>query len=500
MTKKNDNTYTSSSLNRFTRRHFMHTTLGGAFILGLSSCDQVEDSVETYMGPEINELEFVTFNRQYHDISIDAATQFPHNAIRGGANSGITDPVAIAYRLQQLIDIADATTAEALIDNLLLAQENSITFIDYKGFIPNLEFANTNAGFLKSEAEFSIPDNAILSARVAMAASAFSGTPIADKAMLFLANQKEGYNFYLSGTSLAFPETGSALNSDIGEPKVEYFFSGYYTELAFVLSYFIGDSATIQDAQVGMDAWNALISAPGVPTAQHGDSFTALTTLTVPLAKNGSAYQYFQSLLALPTASISQSMSDALYNVLFSFLDAARFENLPGIYSGAPNAQGNFLSDNGLSRLTVPANATTSRESIATVDALAAALRLFPAESLERQAIRRWIGVFDATPGIKGASGLLKEHSMAFLFRSRRFLCSMQRIGRKKERRYGQKGREMHFASILIDCCFSKSREFGTRNALKAQQKSHFQRHSERSRGAFPQLDWESIEFIGSIN
>ncbi|MFK7846519.1 MAG: hypothetical protein AB8G77_14565 [Rhodothermales bacterium] len=406
MTKKNDNTYTSNSLNRFTRRHFMHTTLGGAFILGLSSCDQVEDSVETYMGPEINELEFVTFNRQYHDISIDAATQFPHNAIRGGANSGITDPVAIAYRLQQLIDIADATTAEALIDNLLVAQENSITFIDYKGFIPNLEFANTNAGFLKSEAEFSIPDNAILSARVAMAASAFSGTPIADKAMLFLANQKEGYNFYLSGTSLAFPETGSALNSDIGEPKVEYLFSGYYTELAFVLSYFIGDSATIQDPQVGMDAWNALISAPGIPTAQHGDSFTALTTLTVPLAKNGSAYQYFQSLLALPTASISQSMSDALYNVLFSFLDAARFENLPGIYSGAPNAQGNFLSDNGLSRLTVPANATTSRESIATVDALAAALRLFPAESLERQAIRRWIGVFDATPGIKGASGL----------------------------------------------------------------------------------------------
>ncbi len=385
----------------------MHTTLGGAFILGLTSCDQVEDSLETYAGPEINELDFVTFNRQYLDASVDARTQFPHNAIRNGANSGVTDPVSIAYRLQNLIDIADATTAEALIDNLLNAQENSITFVNYKGFIPNLEFASNNAGFLKSEAEFSIPDNAILSARVAMAASAFAGTPAADKAMLFLTNQKEGYNFYLSGTTLAFPETGSALNSDITEPTVEYLFSGYYTELAFVLSYFIGDSTTIQDAQVGLDAWDALISAPGIPTSQHGDSFTALTTLTVPLAKNGSAFQYFRPLLALPTSSISQSMADALYNVLFSYLDVARFENLPGIYSGAPNAQGNFLSDNGLSRLTVPANATTTRESLVTVDALAAALRLFPvADSVERQTLRRWIGVFDATTGIQGASGL----------------------------------------------------------------------------------------------
>ena len=101
-----------------------------------------------------------------------------------------------------------------------------------------------------------------------------------------------------------------------------------------------------------------------------------------------------------------QTLSDALYNVLFSFLDAARFENLPGIYSGAPNAQGNFLEDNGLSRLTVPGNAATSRESHATVDALAAAMRLFTADAPERQVIRRWMGVFNETPGIQGTAGL----------------------------------------------------------------------------------------------
>lgn len=398
--------YNISAPNKYSRRDFLHTTLGGALILGLTSCDQVEDSLEEYTGPEIAVADFLTFNQQYYAAAVDATTQFPHNAIRDGVLSGVTDPVSIAFRLQYLIDIADATAAETLIDNLLVAQENSIAFIDYRGFIPNLEFANTSDGFQKAEPTFRIPDNAVLSARVAMAASAFSGTALADKAMTFLANQKEGYNFYLSGTNTAFPVTGTALDGDFDTNTVDYFFGSYYTELAFVLSYFIGDSTTIQDPQVGIDAWNALIDGGGIPTDQHGDSFTALTTLTVPLAKNGGAAQYFQSLLALPSSSIPQTLADALYNVLFSFLDAARFENLPGVYSGAPNAQGNFLEDNGLSRLTVPGNAATSRESIATVDALAAAMRLFAADAPERQVLRRWIGVFNATPGIQGSAGL----------------------------------------------------------------------------------------------
>ena len=74
------------------------------------SCDQVEDSLENYTGPEIDELDFVAVNQVYLDIAIDSATQFPHNAIKDGALSGFTDPVSIAYKLQHLVDIADASS------------------------------------------------------------------------------------------------------------------------------------------------------------------------------------------------------------------------------------------------------------------------------------------------------------------------------------------------------------------------------------------------------
>lgn len=386
----------------------MQTTLGGAAMMGLLSCDTVEDGLEMYTGPEINELDFVAFNGQYINNAMDVKTGFPHNAIKNGALSGFTDPIAIAYRLQRLVDIGDEVGAELLLDNLLVAQENSISFIDYRGFIPRLEITGNTAGFTKADPDFRLADNAALSARVAMVANAFDGATVAAKAQTFLNNQKEGYNFYLNGngTGAGLPITGSALNADIDNNVVDLLFSDFYAEIAFVMSYFIGDSATIQDPQVGLDAWDALVGPQAIPTGQHGDSFTALTTLTVPLSKNGSGYQYFQPLLAIPTESIGQPLADALYNVLFSFLDAARFENLPGIYSGGPNAQGNFLSDNGLSRLAVTQNASTARESLLTVDALAAALRLFPTDSTERQTIRRWIGVFNETPGIQGTSGL----------------------------------------------------------------------------------------------
>ena len=391
-------------MGKYSRRKFIQTSLGAAALLGLTRCDQVEDPLESYNGPEINELDFVSFNQQYHNVAVDAATQFPHSAIRDGALSGATDPVSIAYRLQYLIDIADQTAADALMDSLLAAQENSSTFIDFRGFIPQLEFANNSNGFLKSDSEFNLADNAALSARVAMAANAFTATDIEAKALTFLANQKEGYNYYLSGETLALPITGSALNEEISTNKINLLFGECFAELAFVFSYFVGDSTTIQDPQVGIDAWDNLIR--NTPTSQHGDSFTSLITLSVPLSKNGSGYQYFHPLLAVPTSSISQTLSDALYNVLFSFLDAARAENLPGIYSGAPNIQGNFLEDNGLSRLTAPDTASSTRESIATVDALAAALRLFPEDSAERQNLRRWMGIFNETPGIQGTSGL----------------------------------------------------------------------------------------------
>ena len=375
--------------------------------MGLAGCDTTEDPFESYTGPEINEIDLIASNSAYYDLTLGSPTLFPNRSILNGLATNATDPSTIAYRLQYLIDQGDAISAETLMDNLLLAQENSVIFIDYRGFIPSLEFSDqTTTGFQKATSSYSIPENTALSARVAMAASAFAGTAIEDKAMQFLQNQKEGYNFFLSEDSLFLPVTGDALDSTINSTKIDLLFSDFYVELAFVLSYFIGDSTTVQDPQVGLDAWLALIGENSIPTSEHGDSFTGLINIPVPLSRNGSGYQYFHPLLALPMSSINTSLADALYNVLYSFLDAARFANLPGIFSGGPNSSGDFLDDNGLIRLTATGSQSSARESVATVDALVAALRLFPVDSVERQTLRRWIGLYNAVPNIQATGGL----------------------------------------------------------------------------------------------
>lgn len=387
------------------RRKFIKTALGGAAALGIVGCDTTEDPSESYTGPEIDETTLLTSNTGFYDIAVSSPTLFPNNSLINGAISNVTDPVSIAYHLQYLIDLGDSATVETILDNLLLAQENAVSFIDYRGFIPNLEFANISGGVSKQSPEFSIPENAALSARVAMASSAFSGTPVADKANLFLLNQKEGYNYYLSGDSLFFPQTGTALSDEISASKIDLLFSDFFVEIAFALSFFIGDSSTIASSQVGQDAWQALIGENGIPTDQHGDSFTGLINIPVPLSLNGSANQYFHSLVALPKTSIGMVLRDALYNVLYSFLDAARFENLPGIFSGGPDTQGDFLVDNGLTRLTASGSRSSARESVVTVDALIAALRLFEVSAVERQTLRRWIGLYNAVPNAQATAG-----------------------------------------------------------------------------------------------
>ena len=389
----------------YSRRSFLKTTMGSLALAGLIGCDTTEDPFESYSGPEINEIDLISTNTSYYDSTINLQTLFPNASIINGSLANATDPVAIAYRLQYLIDLGDTVGAETILDNLLLAQEDTISFINYRGFIPPLIFSTNSDGFEKDSSTFSIAENAVLSARVAMAASAFAGTAIEEKAMTFLQNQKEGYNFYLSDGSLFFPVFGDALSDTIDSTKIDLLFSDFYTELAFVFSYFIGDSSTIVDPQDGLDAWLALIGESSVPTSQHGDSFTGLINIPVPLSRNGSAYQYFLPLLALSTGSIPMVLQDALYNVMYSYLDAARAANLPGIFSGGPNATGDFLEDNGLIRLTASGSQSSARESVATVDMLVAALRLFPGDSVERQTLRRWIGLYSVVPGIQNVSG-----------------------------------------------------------------------------------------------
>ena len=387
------------------RRRLLNAAAGMLLVLTIAGCDQAMDEFENYDGPEIAELDFATFNSTYIAVGIDQKTQFPHSSIINGTPSGKTDPVSIAYYLQFLIDDGDAARVETLIDHLLIAQEESVQFLNYRGLIPNLTFAATTTGFSKETADVVIQDNAALSARVAMAAAAFTGTGIDTKCLQFLDAQKEGYNYYLSDGSLFYPTMGNAITSEIGDEKIDLLFSDHYAEMAFVMSYFIGDTEFITDAEVGIDAFNALTVPENVPTDVHGDSFTGLINLTVPLAQNGSASQYFQSLLVLDPVKMNSTVQGALYNTLHSFLDAARFDNLPGIYSAAPDQAGAFQTDNGLNRLAAKRQRQTAKETYLAIDALGPAMRLFPDDERNRQTLRRWIGLYDAVPGTRSNTG-----------------------------------------------------------------------------------------------
>ncbi len=389
------------------RRHFLKAAAGASVALSLFGCDVTEDDpFEIYEGPEITEADFVTFNSGYYDVAINSKTQFPHASVVNGVPSGSTDPIAIAYRIQRLIDVDDATALETIIDHLLLAQEDGASFIQYRGLLPTLEFNSSSAGFEKTSADFEIQPNACLSARVAMAAQAYSGTALGSKALQFLQNQAEGYNFYFVQNELLLSTTGNAISTDVGTGRVDLLFEEFYAEIAFVLSYFIGHSTLLNDPTIGQEAWSVLIDPAGVPTDTMKDAFTALITLAAPLAKNGSGYQYFHPLLALPTTALSTSMQNGLYNALYAYLDNARFGNLPGIYSGGPDIDGTFEEENGLSALASGKRFEGSRQAVVTVDALAAALRLFPADSQDRQTLRRWIGVYDGVTGIRDTAGL----------------------------------------------------------------------------------------------
>lgn len=398
---------TSASLPAWNRRHFLKAAFGTTIALGLAGCDVTEDEpLEIYEGPEITEADFVSFNAGYYDIGVDTRTQLPHSAVVNGAPSGMTDPIAIAYRIQRLIDIDDAATLEAIVDLLLVAQEDGASFIKYRGLLPNLLFNNGSTGFEKESAAFEIQANACLSARVAMTAQAYAGTALGTKAMQFLQNQAEGYNFYFVQNELLFSTAGDAISSTPASTRVDLLFEEFYVEMAFVMSYFLGHSTLVDDPALGGQAWQALIDPAGIPTDTTTDSFTELITLATPLSKNGSGYQYFHPLLALPAGALSTSMQNSLYNVLFTYLDAARFGNLPGTYSGGPDADGNYEEENGLSILAAGKRFEGSRQVTLTVDAIAAAMRLFAADSLERQTLRRWIGTYDAIAGVRDTAGL----------------------------------------------------------------------------------------------
>ncbi len=390
----------------WTRRQFVQAGLGSALVATACSDLGFEDDEEPSLfdGPRIDEEEFLALNSRYYDAGIHQPTQFPYRAIVGGMPVAESDPISIAFRLQYLLDdLRRSAEVDSLLVSLLNAQISDRPPRNFRNMIPRL--ALTSSGAEPATLEYSFTDNALLSSRVAMAAQAFNGTDTGNKALTFLDRQKLGYNQALNGAQSGFlPTFAHAGLFGVDPQGLDLLFGGYYESAAFVLAYFIGDTQVIADPSRGLDTWGAMINAQ----ATFSDRFPASTTgplnIESPLSRNGSAYQYFHSLLGIEPEALSPTLYNGLYNALFSYLDAATYDRLPGIYSASPH-EGGFLLDNGLNRLAARQRRHASQELFATVDALAAAMRLFPEDADNREIIRGWIGLYGTVEGAVSQQG-----------------------------------------------------------------------------------------------
>ena len=391
----------------FTRRDFIKSAAGVAALGSLAACESLglnDPDEPLFDGPTIDEDDFIAFNSGYYGVGVDSASQLPFSFIRDGAAIGFTDPVAIAFRLQHLLSSSNnAGSVETILDHILAAQIDDRPPNNYRNMIPRLVIQPS--GIVPATKDYSFHDNALLASRVAMAAQAYPGTGTADKAHLFLENQRLGYNEVLAQSQSGFlPVFGNAGLFGVDPTGMNLLFGGFYDAVAFVLGYLIGDTPIFGDVQPGLDAWQAMIDAQNALVAEHPASTRADTSIQAALSRNGSGYQYFHALLALESSWLDASMSNALYNVLYSYLDAALYDRIPGIYSAGPHS-GGFYLDNGLNRLAAKQRYQTSRETIVTADALAAAMRLFDEDSDERLLLRGWIGLYASVDGVVTPQG-----------------------------------------------------------------------------------------------
>ena len=177
----------------WTRRRFIKATLGTS-LLGTSCSDLgIEEEKPLFEGPVIEDEAFVSLNARYYDVGVHAGTQFPYRAVIGGTPIRETDPVAIAFRLQYLLDdLRKVDQVDRLLTSLLAAQISERPPRNFRNMLPRL--ALLESGVAPATLEYSFTDNALLSSRVAMAAQAYKGTAAGDKALSFLDRQKLGYN------------------------------------------------------------------------------------------------------------------------------------------------------------------------------------------------------------------------------------------------------------------------------------------------------------------
>lgn len=387
----------------WSRRRFLQLSLAGTAAIAACSDLGLEDESPLFDGPVIDEQDFIAHNANYYGAGIDPVSRLPFRELRGNTIVRETEPIAIAFRLQYLLAHAGNREAvDTMLTHLLNAQISDRPPRNFRNMLPRMSL---DSGRLEpATLEYSFTDNAVLSARVAMAAQLFNDTPTGDKALTFLDKQKLGYNQALAQSSGFMPTFAHAGLFGVDPTGFNLVFGGYYASLAFVLAYFIGDTTIIASPQVGLDSWQSMIVAQNTLIDAHPASTTGSHTIQTPLARNGSAYQFFHSLLALDPNDLTDSMRSGLYNALYSYLDAAVYDRIPGIYSAGPHG-GGFLLDNGLNRLAARQRQQSSQETIVTVDALAAALRLFPEDSDERLILRGWIGLYANVSGATSTQG-----------------------------------------------------------------------------------------------
>ncbi|MCY4674054.1 MAG: twin-arginine translocation signal domain-containing protein [Bacteroidetes bacterium] len=389
--------------NHLSRRDFLKLSACGAALAAGCSDLGLDEPAPLFDGPEINEDEFISFNTRYYNEGIDPTTKLPFSAIKNGSPSAETDPLAIAYRLQQLVDEPlRVDEVDALLTQILTAQISDRPPRNYRNMIPRLSLANGTV--TPATTRYSIVDNAVLAARVAMAAQRFNGTSTADKALTFLEKQKSGYNQALAQGQGFLPFDADASVFGLSPTHMDLIFGGYYASIAFVLSYAIGGTSEVPDTNAGRISWRSMIAEQRNYMGEHQASTTGVHTIQTPLAKNGSAFQFFHALLTVEREAIPQSLYNGLYNALYSYLDAAVFDRVPGIYSAGPH-NGGFLRDNGLARLSARQRFQSTQETIVNIDALAIALKLFDEDSDERKTIRGWIALFATVAEATGTLG-----------------------------------------------------------------------------------------------
>ena len=399
----------SQCLSHTSRRHFLKSALSAAVLGPLAACEHLgldKEAEPLFDGPAIAEGDFISFNAGYYGIGVDTASQLPYSFIRDGIAARESDPVSIAFRLQHLLaDSRHAGAVDTLMSHLLAAQTDEPPPNNFRNMIPRLAVGPD--GISPADKDYSFGDNALLASRVAMAAQAHAGTAAGDKALEFLDKQKFYFNQVLAQSPSGFlPEFANASLFGVDPTGLNMLFCGFYDAIAFVLGYFIGDTPVIDDSQVGLNTWQAMIDAQNTYTDRHSATTRAQTSIPASLARNGSGYQYFHSLLALDPSWLDESLENALYNALYSYLDAAVYDRIPGIYSAGPHESGYYV-DNGLNRLAAKQRYQTSREAIVTADALASALRLFPEESDARLILRGWIGLYATVAGVITPQGYL---------------------------------------------------------------------------------------------